>query len=97
MHVSVCKMTLRLPENETLKGKRRVVSSLCTRIHRKFNVSIAEVENSRAWQLATLGVSCASNSSRHAGKVLDSVVAYVENSRDDLELIAEERETLSGF
>ena len=97
MHVGVCKITLRLAENESLKGKRRVVSSLCSRIRNKFNVSIAEVEDNQAWQLATLGISCVSNSSRHADEMLQSVVAYVENSREDLELIGAEHETLSGF
>ncbi|HBD85742.1 MAG TPA: hypothetical protein DC056_17210, partial [Dehalococcoidia bacterium] len=41
MNVGVCKLTLRLPENQNLKGKRRVVKSLCERIRIKFNVAIA--------------------------------------------------------
>jgi uncharacterized protein YlxP (DUF503 family) len=31
MNLGVCSMTLRLPENESLKGKRKVVKSLIAR------------------------------------------------------------------
>ena len=97
MHVGVCKVTLRLPENQSLKGKRRVVNSLCSRIRNRFNVSIAEVDENQVWQLATLGITCVSNSSRHTDEMLQSVMAYIESSREDLEVVACERETISGF
>ena len=97
MNVGVCKVTLRLPENQSLKGKRRVLSSLCTRIRNRFNVSISEVADNQAWQLATLGIACVSNSTRHADETLDKVIAFIEGSREDVELIECERETASGF
>ncbi len=97
MHVGVCKITLRLPENQSLKGKRRVVNSVVSRIRNKLNVSIAEVENNDTWQLATLGVTCATNSSRHADETLDTVVSYIEGTREDIVIVDEERETISGF
>ncbi len=97
MNVGVCKVTLRLPENQSLKGKRRVINSLCARIRNKFDVAIAEVDDNRAWQLATLGIVSVSNNTRHADEVLSNVVAYIERSREDLELVDCERETLSGF
>ena len=97
MNVGVCKVTLRLPENQSLKGKRRTINSLCSRIRSKFNVSVAEVGDNDSWQLATLGITCASNSSRHADEVISSVVAFIENSREDVEIVGQERETISGF
>ena len=97
MNVGVCKVTLRLPENAGLKGKRKVIKSLCARIGNRFNVSIAEVGDNDAWQIATLGISCVSNKSRHVDEVLGSVVAFIEESRQDVELIECELETLSGF
>ena len=97
MNVGVCKVTLRLPENQSLKGKRRVISSLCSRIRNKFNVSIAEVGDNEAWQVASLGITCVSNNSRHADEILHSVLAYIESGREDLELVAHDLETLSGF
>ena len=97
MNVGVCKVTLRIPENQSLKGKRRVINSLCQRVRNKFNVSIAEVESNDLWQRAVLGITCVSSSSRHADEILGNVVSYIENSRDDFELIDFEQETVSGF
>ena len=75
MHVGVCQIQLRLPENGTLKDKRQVVRSVTSRTRHKFNVSIAEVADNESWQLATLGITSVSNSARHADEVLGSVVA----------------------
>ena len=97
MNVGVYKVTLRLPENQSLKGKRRVIGSLCSRIRNRFNVSIAEVDDNESWQLATLGISCVSNSARHADRVLDDVVDYIERTRDDVVLVGQDQETLGGF
>ena len=92
MKVGICKVRLRLPENQSLKGKRRVISSLCSRIHNKFNVSIAEVDDIDSWQLATLGITCASNSTHHAQDVISGVVSYIERSREDVELVEDQRD-----
>ena len=97
MNVAVCKVTLRLPENQSLKGKRKVINSLSTRIRNKFNVSIAEVGDNDSWQLSTLGITCVSNNSRHAEEVLSTVLAYMEGSREDVELVGHEQEIMTGF
>jgi len=97
MNVGVCKLSLRLPENQDLKGKRRVINSLSSRIRNKFNVSVAEVGDNDSWQSAVLGITCVSNSLKHTDEVLNSVVEYVESSREDLEVVGVELETLTGF
>lgn len=97
MHVGVCKVTLRLPENQSLKGKRRVINSLSSRIRNKFNVSVAEVGDNDLWQIATIGVTVASNGARHAEEVIDRVLGYIENSREDVEVVGVEQETIAGF
>ena len=68
--VGVCRVTLRLPENHSLKGKRQVLKSLIARLHNRFNVSAAEIDDHDSWQIASLGVSCVSNDERHADQVL---------------------------
>ncbi|MSQ22302.1 MAG: DUF503 domain-containing protein [Dehalococcoidia bacterium] len=79
MHVGVCHIQLRLPENGTLKDKRQVVRSVTSRTRQKFNVSIAEVADNDHHQLLTLGVSCISNNSRHANEVISNVVEYIQS------------------
>ncbi|MDA1349546.1 MAG: DUF503 domain-containing protein [Chloroflexi bacterium] len=97
MHVGVLKVTLRLPENQSLKGKRRTISSLSSRVRDRYNVAVAEVGDNDAWQIATLGIACVSNSARHADEVMARVVGYVEASREDVEVVDSAIETLSGF
>ena len=96
MFVGVCRITLRLPENSSLKDKRQVVQSVTKRLRNKFNVAVAEVADNDTWQIATLGISCVSNDARHAREVLDHVVAFVQQQRLDAELLESEIE-VSAF
>ena len=97
MHVGVCKLSIRILENQSLKGKRRVLNSVRSRVRNKFNVSIAEVGDNEAWQMSTLGITCVSNSSRQADDVIDEVIGYIEDLRADIEIVSVEHETMSGF
>ena len=87
MNVGVCRIKLRLPENLSLKGKRRVLKSITTRVGNKFNVSIAEVDDQDRWQLATLGICCVSNNNQYTNEVLSKVVNFIVNSRFDVEIL----------
>jgi uncharacterized protein len=97
MVVGVCRVTLRLPENHSLKGKRQVIKSLIARLHNKFNVSAAEVGDLEAWQLATIAIACTSNEERHADQVLASAVAFIRHERLDAEILDVETEVVGGF
>ena len=97
MHVGVCRIRFRLPENLSLKGKRRVLKSITTRVGNKFNVSVAEVDDQDLWQLATLGISCVSNNKRHANQVLSRVVDFITDSRFEIEILDYEIEILPCF
>jgi uncharacterized protein YlxP (DUF503 family) len=97
MNIGVCKITLRLPENLSLKGKRQVVKSITSRVKNQFNVSVAEVDDHDLWQIATLGVCCVSNSKQHANQVLSRVVNFMANSRFEAELLDYEIEILPVF
>ena len=87
MRIGICTIELRLPGISSLKGKRRVVKSIVTRVGRQFNVSIAEVEAQNVWQRAVLGVTCVSASSGYAHGQLERVVQWIESNRPDVELL----------
>lgn len=84
MVIGVCQITLHLPDSHSLKEKRQIVKSIIARVHNQFEVAIAEVEDNDRWQIATLGMSCISNSGQHAGEVLERVRNYIEETRPDL-------------
>ena len=95
MNIGVCKISLRLPENLSLKGKRQVLKSITSRIRSRFDVAAAEVDDHDLWQLATIGVCCISNDRRHANEVLSKVVGFVTDSRFDAELLDYEIEIIT--
>ena len=97
MIIGVGTVRLRLPGNRSLKGKRRVIASLSSRVRSRFNVAIAEVADNDSWQVATLGIVCVANDARHADEALAKALAYVESGREDVEVLGVESEIVTGF
>jgi uncharacterized protein YlxP (DUF503 family) len=95
MHVAICHLTLRIAASNSLKDKRQVVKSLTARIHNQFNISIAEVEDNEAWRTAGLGLACVSNNATHAGRMVETVVEFIERTRPDVEIVDCETEVMS--
>jgi uncharacterized protein YlxP (DUF503 family) len=91
----VLRFTLRIPESGSLKDKRQVVRSVTQRIRNKFQAAVAEVDDNEAWQVATIGVACVSNSARHCEHVLAEIVAYVQDSRLDADMTDVETEIIA--
>ncbi|MDH5695639.1 MAG: DUF503 domain-containing protein [Dehalococcoidia bacterium] len=94
MNVGVCTVNLRLPENLSLKGKRRILKSIITRLRSKFNVAVAEVDDQELWQLATLGICYVSNNNRYTNEVLSKAVDFIVNGRFEVEILNCEIEIL---
>ncbi|MDY6892936.1 MAG: DUF503 domain-containing protein [Chloroflexota bacterium] len=97
MNIGALIIRLRLPENHSLKGKRRVIRSITSQVSNKFNVSIAEIDDHDLWQLATLGITCVSNDGRHANEILSHVVSFIGTIRGDAEIIDYEIEILHAL
>ncbi len=95
MNVGVCKVSLRIPENLSLKGKRQVLKSITSRVRNKFNISVAEVGDNDVWQLATIGICYVSNNRRHTNQVLSNVVNFITDSRFEAEILDYEIEIIS--
>jgi uncharacterized protein YlxP (DUF503 family) len=97
MSIGILKVRLRLPENDSLKGKRRVLNSITTQVRNRFNVSIAEVEDQDLWQLATLGIVCLNTDRRHADQTLSKVAEFIGGIRGDAEILDYEVEFLNAL
>ena len=85
MNVGVAQVSLRLPENLSLKGKRQVLKSIISRVRNKFDVAVAEGDDNDDWQLMTIGISAVSNDRRFTNSVLSKVVAFIEKARFEAE------------
>ena len=67
-------LEIRIEGAHSLKDKRQVVRSVKDGLRRHFNVSVAEIDPSDAWQRATLGVVSISSSRDY----LDGLMRNVE-------------------
>jgi len=54
--VAYLTLEIRIEGARSLKDKRQVIRSVKDRLRARFNVSVAEIEASDAWQRATLGI-----------------------------------------
>jgi uncharacterized protein YlxP (DUF503 family) len=79
MIVAAARITLLIPGNDSLKGKRQVVRSLIEKVRHKFGVAIAEVDSQDKWQRAELGLAVVGNDEKLLGKRLDQVMHFMEN------------------
>lgn len=77
--VGVLKLTLFLPENHSLKGKRGVIKKIKARVANTFNVSIAESDAHDLWQRAVLGVCKIGTDVSHVDGTLRHVVRFIED------------------
>jgi uncharacterized protein YlxP (DUF503 family) len=94
MNVGVGKVSLRIPENMDLKGKRQVLKSITARARNHFNIAVAEVDDNDSWQRAVIGFCCISNDKRFSNQVLSKVVSFIENSHFDVEILDYEIEII---
>jgi hypothetical protein len=81
--VGVLRLTLFIPENHSLKGKRSVLRTIKARVRNKFNVSIAEAEDHDMWQRATLGISQVGTDEPFVDGALREVVRFI----DDMQIV----------
>ena len=80
MVIGTLRISLRLAENHSLKGKRKVIKSLIAQVRNRFNVSASEVALNDAWHEAEIGIAAVGNSESFINSVLDKVMDFVERT-----------------
>ncbi len=82
MVVGILQVELMIDDSRSLKDKRRVVAAIKERLHRLFQVSVAEVDRLDNHSVAVLGITMAANDVAHCQSVLDSVLNKLKQKRD---------------
>jgi hypothetical protein len=77
--VGVLRLTLFIPENHSLKGKRSVLRKIKARVRDKFNVSIAECDDHDMWQRALLGICQVGTDQPFVDSALREVVRFIDD------------------
>ncbi|ABB39957.1 protein of unknown function DUF503 [Oleidesulfovibrio alaskensis G20] len=78
MVIGILTVEYTLHGNDSLKGKRRVASSLKAKVRAKFNVSIAEIANQDSLTRLSLAVVTVSNSEKHLQSRLTKCLSMME-------------------
>ena len=79
MVVGTMIIELRLHDNRSLKGKRKIVRSMVDKVKHKFNVAIAEIGSNDKWQKIELGISTVGNDRRHIDSSLAKVLSFLDS------------------
>jgi uncharacterized protein len=90
MSVGLLILHIHLPGCSSLKEKRRRLKPLLVRLHREFNISVAEIDHLDVWQDALIACALVSNDQRHSQRSLQQVSRWVENHWPDVTLVDEE-------
>jgi uncharacterized protein YlxP (DUF503 family) len=75
-------ITFRLHDCRSLKGKRKVVKSIISKLRNSFNVSVAEVGSNDVYQKAVIGFALVGNNRM----VVNSKIDKIFNLADELRL-----------
>ena len=93
MIVGLCTVELHFPEAQSLKSKRKILVSLKTKLQNRFNISIAEIDESHLWQKAILGIASVANETARVNQTLDHVLNDIQ-ANPSLELLRSRIELL---
>ena len=74
---------LHLPACASLKEKRGRIKPLIARLHREFNLSVAEIGLQDKWQEAVIACAMVGNERGHLQSALQTVARWVEGNWTD--------------
>jgi len=78
MVIGIGIITFRLHDCRSLKGKRKILKSIITRVRNRFNVSVAEVASQDAHQRAEVGFALVGNDQRLVNAKMDKILNLVD-------------------
>lgn len=88
MYVLYGQISLFLPYSSSLKEKRKVILSIVERIRKRFNISIAEVEDHDLWQRGSLGFSAVTGQHSDIELMVDAVYSSLDRHINDIEILS---------
>jgi uncharacterized protein len=94
MPVGLLNLHLLIPACTSLKEKRSRLKPLLARLHREFNVSVAEMDLQDAWQEAILLCAWVGNDKAHVQRSLQKVSRWIETSWPEVTLLDEQIEMI---
>jgi uncharacterized protein YlxP (DUF503 family) len=85
---------LHLPACSSLKEKRGRIKPLIARLHREFNVSVAEIDLQDKWQETVIVCAMVGNERGHLESALQTVRKWVEDHWTDGDVVEQRLEII---
>jgi uncharacterized protein len=82
-YVCILQVNLHFPDNGSLKGKRRELSSLKAQLQRRFGAAVAETGYHELWQRSELTAALVGTGITELGNRADSLERYVLSTFPD--------------
>jgi uncharacterized protein YlxP (DUF503 family) len=94
MAIGILTLHLMIPGCTSLKEKRSRLKPLLARLHREFNLSVAEMDLHDTWGEAIIACAVVSTDGVHNQRVLQKTTEYIEKTWPDLLVYDEQIESL---
>jgi hypothetical protein len=78
--ICLLEIHLHFPNNGSLKGKRKEISSLKAQLQRRFNASVSETDHHDLWQRATLSAALVGREAAGVTEAAARLERYVERA-----------------
>ena len=92
--IAILTIHLHLPTCTSLKEKRGRIKPLIARLHREFNLSVAETDLQDKWQEAVITCAMVGNERGHLESALQTVAKWVEGNWSDGDVIEQRIEVI---
>jgi len=94
MSLGLLSIHLHLAGCTSLKEKRRRLKPLIHRLHREFNISVAEIDHQDRWQEAVIACAFISNDNGHTQRSLQNILRWIEKSWPDVTVLDQQMEMM---
>ena len=94
MSIGLLTLHLRFPGCASLKEKRSHLKPLLARLHRQFNISVAEIGAQDSWTEAIVACALVSNAGVQTRRALQEVVRWTEHHFPDIEILEDRLELI---
>ena len=94
MPVAVLTLHLRLPGCASLKEKRSLIKPVLARLHREFNLSVAELDSQDMHHEAVLGFATLSADATQNTRLLQQAITFIQTHFPHLEVMEDHIELI---
>ena len=95
MSIGILTLQIQLPGCKSLKEKRSRLKPLIARLHREFNISVAELAQLDKWNESTIGCALISNENQYSQSSLQTIIHWVNSNWPDIILVDDHIEIIN--